>query len=201
VSRAAAAAVVRLAAPVAAIVLLAASAAAEPHGTHRADQRVAHIKVALESVRAASSDALDQANEYARVLVRGACASGVQRLKVECLMTAARRYCRNRGEAEARRCQLYMDVIASNVLADEQLISPEKRYQIMRAYKDYRRELAHELRRIQGALAVDFRLRMGEAEDADSMAKNIDQYCLTTADETNLAWQTCVSSLVWFIGK
>jgi hypothetical protein len=105
------------------------------------------------------------------------------------------RWRRGRGAA----LQLALDVIVSNVIADEQLISSEKRYQIMRAYKDYRRRLAEERRRLQGALAVDFRLRTGDGDDDAHLAPAIDHYCLTYADETNLAWPACVSSLVWFM--
>jgi hypothetical protein len=176
------------------------SARAQTQATHAADVRVPYIKAALEAIRATPFDALRQADNYARVLARGACSSSVARLKVECLMTASRRWCHGKGAAEAPRCQADMDVIVSNLLGDTQLISLEKRYQIMNHYKDYRRELAHETRRIQGALAVELRLRMGDAADDARLAANIDHYCLATADETNIAWQTCVSSLVWFIG-
>jgi hypothetical protein len=174
---------------------------ADPLPTHRADLRVAYLTGALAAVRDTPAETLAQGNEYARALARGACSSSVQRLKVECLMTAARRYCHNRGAAEAARCDVYMDVVTSNVLADEQLISAEKRYRMMRQFKDYRRELARETRRFQGALAADFRMRMGEASDDAAMAQHIDQYCLTTSDETNLAWQTCAAALVWFVKK
>jgi hypothetical protein len=95
-----------------------------------------------------------------------------------------------------------MDVLISNVLADERLIPPLRRYQIMRANKDYREALHRELRRLQGVLAVDFRLQAGLDEgddDDDNMAMRLDRFCLSSSDDTNLAWQTCVSSLVWFI--
>jgi hypothetical protein len=187
---------VRRAAALIVIVLLAGSARSAPTETHGTAQRIAHILAALEAVEKAPADALSQGAEYARVLLRGACASGVERLKVECLMTAARRYCHKRSDAG---CGVYMDVVLSNVLADEQLLTPDRRYQIMRANKDYRRAIAEELRRLRGALAVDFRLRTGEADDDATLARNIDHYCLTTSDETNLAVPTCVSSLVWFI--
>jgi hypothetical protein len=65
--------------------------------------------------------------------------------------------------------------------------------------KDYRRELARESRRLAGALAVDFRLRMGDAADDARLARSIDQYCLASADENAMPWQTCVASLLWFI--
>lgn len=170
--------------------------------THRVDQRVAYLKQALQAVRETPPDMLDRASEYARVLDRGACSSSVMRLKVECLMTAAQRYCRNKKAADARRCPVYMDLAVSNVLADRQLVSTDRRYELMRRFRDPRRELAREVRQVQGALVVDFRLRMGDVADSndDLMAKNIDRYCVLTADTTSLAWQACASSLVWFIG-
>jgi hypothetical protein len=182
-----------------ALALLGGAGRAAPIETHAVERRVAHIRSTLQAVQEARGDALTQATEYARVLVRGACSSGVERLKVECLMTAARRYCKGRGAADAARCPLYMDEVLSTVLADEQLIPVERRYQIMRDHKDYRRALAEEARRLRGALAVDFRLRTGEATDDATLALNIDHYCLTTSDESNLAVPTCVSSLIWFI--
>lgn len=181
------------------LTIMTATAAHAEAPTHRADQRVAYIQGALAAVGATPPSALREAGEYARAMAHGGCATGMQRLKVECLMTAARQYCKNSDGAAARRCNLALDVIVSNVIADEQLIGPDKRYQIMRAYKDYRRRLAEETRRLQGALAVDFRLRMGEVEDDAKLAPAIDRYCLTSADETNLAWPACVSSLVWFL--
>jgi hypothetical protein len=181
------------------VLLAAARAGAEPKESHRAELRVQHIQAALEAIHETPAEELRRQDEYAQALGRGACSSGVERLKVECLMTASRRYCKKRGEAETRRCNAGMDVIVSNLLGDRQLISTEQRYQVMKQHKDYRRELARETRRIQGSLAVDFRLHTGTAEDDATTAKNIDQYCLGTADETNLAWQTCVSSLVWFL--
>jgi hypothetical protein len=92
-----------------------------------------------------------------------------------------------------------MDVIVSNALADDRFIPPEQQYRIARANQDYRRAIAHELRRIQAALVVDFRLHDGESEEPGQMAANIDRYCLASADDTSLPYQTCVSSLVWFI--
>jgi hypothetical protein len=179
-----------------ALALVAGRARAEE--THRAEARVRYLAATLAAVRATPPAELRQTSEYARTLARGACSASVERLKVECLMTAARRYCKQRGE-DADRCGRDFDVVISNVLADEQLIPPLKRYEIMRTNKDYRRALAAELRRLQGALAVDFRLRTGDAADDAALAAHMDQFCLATSDETNLAWQTCVSSLVWFI--
>src|SRR5262249_34493336 len=138
--------------------------------THRAEARISHLARALEAVRKSSPEALDHANEYARVLDQGACSSSIERLKVECLMTASRRYCGSKSREDAPRCNLTMDVAVSNVLAAHRLITDDKRYEIMKRFKDPRRELAREMRRIQGSLAVDFRLRMGEAPNDEVLA-------------------------------
>jgi hypothetical protein len=188
--------------------LLTASAggAAEPPLPFGAESRVAHIAGALGAVGAASPALLKEGADYARVLDRGACSAGAARLRVECLLVAVQRYCHDRGDAEARTCALYMDVIVSNVLADRRLIPPTKRYEIIRANVDYRPALARELHRIEGTMAVDFRLRMGEAEDGPTMARNIDRYCLAgdirspaLPEHDALSYQACVSALVWFI--
>jgi hypothetical protein len=173
-----------------------ASPSAQPY---RADLRVAHIERTLAVIAEASPAMLRQGLDYARTLSRGSCSGGAPRLRVECLVVAAERYCRDLGGAEATRCPLYMDVLVSNVLADERLIPPGTRYQIVQANADYRPALAAELRRIQGRLAVDFRLATGEARDRGDVAAKIDRYCLSSADETKFSYQTCVSSLVWFI--
>jgi hypothetical protein len=180
--------------------LLATATAARAEPRYRSEARVAYLRALLGALGDSDGATLRQASDYARAMARGACGSGVARLKVECLMTAARRFCAAR--ADESRCRLALDVIVSNALAEEQLIPLERRYQIMRASKDYRRALALELLRVQGALAVDFRLRMGgdgDGDDDERLARDIDRYCVASSDETNLAWQTCASSLVWFL--
>jgi hypothetical protein len=166
--------------------------------THDAEQRIAYIESAIEAVRKTPQEARDHAYEYARVLDQGACSSAVERLKVDCMITATNRYCRKKPAAETEACKRVMDVVVSNVLASQRLIPWEMRYEIMRRAKDYKKEIAEQMRRIEGAFAVDFRLRTKIDDDAH-LADSIDRYCLLTADDSNLAWQACASSLIWFI--
>ncbi len=174
---------------------LAGASLAAPRPAYDRAARAAHVKSALEAVRDMSSQALAQASEYIGAMERGPCSSGMERLKVECLVTAAQRWCRGR----AKTCNLALDVVTSNVLAEHLLVSEDRRYEIMRRYTDYGPELVRETRRIQGALAADFRLAQGPAANDDALAAKIDAYCLATADTSRLSWQTCASELVWFI--
>lgn len=172
---------------------------ADPPRPFGAETRAAHIAATLTAVAAASPAALKEEADYARVLAGGACSAGTQRLRVECLLIAAEHYCHDRTDAEAARCPLTMDVILSNVLADARLLPAAKRYEIIRANADYRPALAREIRRIQGILAVDFRLHSTGAEAPAAMAADIDRYCLAGGSEATLTYPACVSSLVWFI--
>lgn len=188
----------------AAVMTVVGGGAAEPPLPFGTEARVAHIAGALGAVAGASPAALKEGTDYARVLDRGACSAGAARLRVECLLVAIQRYCHDRGDSPS--CALYMDVVVSNVLADRRLIPPSRRYEIVRANVDYRLALGREIRRIEGTLAVDFRLQTGAAEDGPTMARNIDRYCLkgevrapALPDRDALSYQACVSSLVWFI--
>jgi hypothetical protein len=171
-------------------------AASPPAQTHDVGHRVAHLGAALEAVRQAPPALSSQASEYASAMERGACASGVLRLKVECLMTASRRFCKGREAS----CPFLMDVVVSNVLAESHFVPAEQKYEIMKTHRDYRAEVAREIRRIQGGLAMDFRLRTMDSPSGQSLPARIDSYCVSAADKTHLSWQACASSLVWFIG-
>ena len=189
-----------------AVVLLAALSAVAADGAsqaptpYRADARVATIEHALAAIAETPAPILQQSVERARALARGACSAGAERLRVECMIVAAQRYCRESTALDAR-CPVYMDIVVSNVLADERLIPLDRRYAIVRANADYRAALATELRRVQAELAVDFRLHTGRLEGRSDLAAGIDRYCRATAEETRFPYPTCVSSLVWTIDE
>lgn len=181
-----------------ALALVACARVAAADDNYAAAPRVAYLERALGALRQTPPAALAQANDYVHVLNRSSCASSVQRLKVECLMTAARQYCRGKG-AKLSSCAMDMDLVVSRMLGDAELVPSDQRLQILTHAKDYRGELARQSRRIAGVLAVDFRLRMGDPADDAHAARDIDRYCLATSDENAMPWQTCATALVWFI--
>jgi hypothetical protein len=111
-------------------------------------------------------------------------------------MTASRKYC----QKKAASCLPLLDVVVSGVLAERRFVPTDKRLEIMKQTRDWRPEVVREVKRIQGALALDFRLHMGSADDSATLAKWVDAYCLSSADQTSIPWQACAASLVWFIG-
>ncbi len=171
-----------------------------PGATYETSARVPYLEAALAAVREAKPAVLDQAYSYLSAMDRGACAAGNnERLHTDCLITAARRFCRTGGKPEGGRCPLFMDVIASNVMAERELIPEEQRYAMMQKTKDYRVELLRQVRRLQGSLAVELGLSAGTRGAA--APGEIDRYCLATADKSRLSWQSCAAALVWFIGR
>jgi hypothetical protein len=183
------------------VLLLLAAAPAPPPivQTYAPAARETHLEQAVTAVKRTPPEVLAQAYQYVAVYERGACASANERLRVECMMTAAKRFCAKRPAAEGADCELYLDVVVSNLLAEKRLVPTERRYEIMRRVRDWRREVGRELKRIQGDLAVDFHLRRADTTEPPQLAKDIDTYCLETGDETGLSWQVCASSLIWFV--
>jgi len=178
--------------------IIAAVIAATPPARYEEAVRAAHLEQALTAIQEAKPAVLNQGQAYASAMERSACSSDNERLRADCLITAARRFCKSgAGRAEGKRCPLFMDVIASNVLAERELISTAQRYQIMRREKDFRKAINRQLQHRYGTLAVELRLAGSEGP----LGARIDRFCQATADRSNLAWQTCAAALVWFIGR
>jgi hypothetical protein len=164
------------------------------------DERVAQLERVIEVTRRTPPEILQSAYEQVALAERGACAPGNPRVRLECMIAAARKACE--GRANAADCLVYEDVIVSNVLAEQRFVPTARRYELMTQSKSWRADVAREIRRIQAALAADLRLRTrGSLATTPALARAIDAYCSSSAFETGLSWQICASSLVWFIGQ
>ena len=130
---------------------------------HTAPRRACLHRAALEALGATPPERSPGGRLRAR-----ACAGRLRleaaRLEVECLMTAARRYCRGRAPTRSAASSTWTSS-SRNLLGDAQLIPTEKRYQIMSAEKDYRRELARRAAPHPGRARRRLRLRIGAADD------------------------------------
>ena len=73
----------------------------------------------VTAVKRTPPEVLAQAYQYVAVYERGTCSSSSERLRVECMMTAAKRFCQKRPAGEAADCALYLDVVVSNLLAEK----------------------------------------------------------------------------------
>lgn len=160
--------------------------------------RGAYLNVALTAMRESSGPVLEKGYGYVSALESGACASDNERLRADCLIASARKFCKSGGKSEGPRCDHFMDIIASNVLSERELISTRERYDIMRTHKDSRAEVSRRLHRLYGELAVSLRLAEPSGR---GLGDDIDSFCQANADRSSLSWQTCAAALVWFIGR
>lgn len=171
-------------------------------GLARADEpgygraaRLRWIERALVALRDTEGDTLLRGDAFARTLQSGECASAIARLQLECFAAAVRRRCDPQG-SEAARCAAYLDVVTANLLGEEELVPLGDRSD---PTGQDRRELARLLHAARARLALDFRLREGAAPSGAARAEQIDRYCLASADESGLPWQTCAASLAWYL--
>jgi hypothetical protein len=162
------------------------------------EERAARVQLLLDVVERTPPELLARAYQHVATAERGACAAGTRRIRVECVIAAARKFCETQDSLQD--CLVYQDVIVSNVLAEPHWVPATRRYEIMKQAKDWRREVAREIRRHQGVLAADLRLRTkGSLATTRELGRAIDDYCASSAFETGLSWQICAASLVWFI--
>ena len=166
-------------------------------------ERRATIRDTIEALRSmAEQERLDTYN-YIYAVERNQCQAPLRSLKIDCLLEAARRNCRQRRGLARRRCRLVSDTIVANRFSEPRFLSRSTRYRIMKEHRNYRAELLAELRRRYARLATGLYLEFPVSADAPTadLAASIDAYCLQIAGQRRrLSWSHCVAAVVWFIG-
>jgi hypothetical protein len=168
------------------------------------DARAIYISSALEAIEDADKKTLADASNYISAMDRNRCRSAFRRLRAQCLIDAAARNCKSLPADKREPCAIYLDIVVTNTLAEQQMLSEAERHAIMEKNRDYKSALRLELQRRYGSLAAGFRLSKYYSCGAGSanracLAAAIDGYCRDQADQQTLAWQHCAAALVWFI--
>ena len=169
------------------------------------ENRVAYIEKALKAFQATRLQNIVNTYRYINVVERNNCRSTLSDLKVECLLTFARKNCSTYRKQQARdNCELYSDIIIVNKLSENVFIKRSERYHVTRNTRDdFRTALANRLQQKYGKLVTDFYLTGGsecEIKDLRCLSKGLDQFCLDYTNAKSLSWQYCTSASLWFIG-
>jgi len=169
------------------------------------ENRVAYIEKALKAFQETKLQNIVNTARYINVVERNNCRSTLSDLKVECLLTFARKNCSTYGKQQSRdNCELYSDIIIVNKLSESVFIKRSERYHVTRNSKDdFRTALTNRLQQKYGKLVTDFFLTTWsecENEDRKCLAKGLDQFCLDYTNAKSLSWQYCTSASLWFIG-
>ncbi len=116
--------------------------------------RIAYVRQALGIVTETEATVLAQTYDYVSQMERNACNAQYDRLRVECLMAASRRWCKARkGKVDPGACVVWSDVVVTAALAEKQLV-PAAEASLAEAMR--RIERANERERALAAAARTF---------------------------------------------
>lgn len=167
--------------------------------------RVNYIEKTLKAFQETKLQNIINTFRYINVVERNNCRSSLSDLKVECLLSFARKNCSTYSKKELRdNCELYSDIIVVNKLSESVFIKRSERYRVTRnSREDFRTALTNRLHQKYGKLVTHFYLATGsDCEDGSRrcLAKKLDRFCLDYTNAKSLSWQYCTSAALWFIG-
>ncbi|WP_455200551.1 hypothetical protein [Kaarinaea lacus] len=169
------------------------------------ENRVLYIEKALKAFKETRLQNIMNTYRYINVVERNNCRSTLSDLKVECLLSFARKNCSTYRKQNLRdNCELYSDIIIVNKLSENAFVKRSERYRVTRNTKDdFRTALENRLQQKYGKLVTDYYLGIAsqcDGEDLSCLAKGLDQFCLDYTNAKSLSWQYCTSASLWFIG-
>ena len=178
------------------------SEAAQPY---LQESRVKYIESALKAFQDTKLQNLTNTFRYINVVERNNCRSSLSDLKVECLLSFARKNCSTYRKSKLREnCELYSDIIVVNKLSESVFIKRSERYHVTKNTRDdFRTALLNRLHQKYGKLVTHFYLSGGsecDNKDRQCLAQTLDQFCLDYTNSKSLSWQYCTSAALWFIG-
>lgn len=185
----------------AALLLLPASG--QTQAVYSSESRAQYITQTLAALRETPDQTLRNLYKYIHVVERNGCRAPTESLRLNCMLEAARRNCKQPDATARERCDRTSDVMVINRLGEPELIPKQVAHAIMARQSDYRPLLLDELRDRYAELVTELSMVSGEHEhfaDAAKLSVAIDAYCVNHAPARNLTWQQCTAAIVWFIG-
>ena len=186
-------------------ILVTASFAASADEPYLKNNRVSYIENVLRSFRQTKLRNIMNTYSYINVVERNNCRSTLSDLKVECLLSFAKKNCSAlNGSNNRNNCELYSDIIITNKLSEHVFINRSERYHVTRdSGVDFRTALANRLQQKYGKLVTEFSLAAESDcanDDYSCLAQGLDKFCLGYTNAKSLSWQYCVSASLWLIG-
>ena len=169
------------------------------------ENRVAYIEKVLQAFRQTKLQHIINTYSYINAVERNNCRSALSDLKVQCLLSFAKKNCAAAGGVKLRdNCELYSDIIIVNKLSESVFINRSERYRVTRkSSDDFRTALANRLQQKYGKLVTQFSLTSWsecKKDDLKCLAIGLDKFCLDYTNSKSLSWQYCTSASLWFIG-
>jgi hypothetical protein len=166
--------------------------------TYSENERRAYVQGALEALQQTPRSALDNLQQFVRILERNSCRGGYGAMTISCLQEEARRNCE---ATHKRHCPVLSDIAVVNKLNEKQFVTREELFRSARQSSGPGSAQLRLLNRKYALLTTEFLLLAhGACQTSECLARELDGYCLQNADVKNLSWQACVGAAAWFIG-
>jgi hypothetical protein len=163
------------------------------------------VKNVLQAFQQTKLQKIYNTLSYINAVEKNNCRSALSDLKVQCMLSFAKRNCSAAGGAKLQHnCELYSDIIIVNKLSEHVFISRSERYHLTRnSREDFRTVMTKRLQEKYGKLVAQYTLTPlsdCKKDDLKCLAAGLDRFCLDYTNSNNLSWQYCVSASLWFIG-
>ena len=169
------------------------------------ENRQAYVAEALEAMWSTQTQSLENVFSYMSVVEKNQCRSSIERLKLDCLIEAAKQNCKSIGRKHKKNCAHYSDISVINKMGENSFLPLRKKYKIMKNFKDFQKQIHSEVLNEYSKVALEFSFskhsQCKKTRDTKCLATGMDKFCLIYGDKKDLSWQYCVGAIVWIIGK
>jgi len=169
------------------------------------NNRVAYTSKVLQAFNESTLQNIYNTYSYIEVVDKNSCRSRLSDLRAVCLLSLAKKYCRQTGNNKFKDdCELYSDIIVVNKLSENTFVNRSERYSMLEnTSEDYRTVMANKLQQKYARIITHFSLTTGSDcrnNDFNCLARGLDKFCLDYTNTQSLSWQYCMSASLWFIG-
>ena len=133
---------------------------------------------------------------------RSSCRSSIINLKLQCLMKQMNSYCSKMSGSRGRQCKYISDTIIVNKLSENDHLSSRERFFLLSKKGSHEEKMSDALMKkyanIAAKLSLSNFLECYEVNH-ECFAHSLNNFCTDYNYKGELGWQSCVSSLLWFI--
>ncbi|MFK7826620.1 MAG: hypothetical protein AB8G05_20940 [Oligoflexales bacterium] len=133
---------------------------------------------------------------------RSSCRSSIINLKLQCLMKQMNIYCGKFAGRRSKQCKYISDTIIVNKLSENDHLSSRERFFLLKKKGSHQEKMSDALMKKYSNIAA--KLSLSKFLDCyevnhECFAHSLNNFCTEYNYRGELGWQSCVSSLLWFI--
>lgn len=166
------------------------------------DNKVDYIGNTLASIIDTPIRRLEKIQKQLGVENRSSCRSSIINLKLQCLMKQMNIYCSKFSSSLQKKCRYISDTIIVNKLSENDHLSSRERFFLLKKKGSHKQKMSDALMKkysnIAAKLSLSNHLECYQVNHI-CFAQSINNFCTDYNYKGELAWQSCVSALLWFI--